>query len=163
MIEGVLERLLMVAIADRSEDIRLAVLDSLEKRFDHFLAQAEMLRSLFIALNDEVFEIRRAAMRVVGRLGVYNPAYVLPCLRKTLIQLLTELEFSGNGRQKEDSARLLGQLIQSAHRLVEPYTAPILRTLLPKLRDPNNAVSAAMIATLGQVYICFVLFCYICR
>ena len=151
MIEGVLERLLMVAVADRSEDIRLAVLNSLEKRFDHFLAQAEMLRSLFIALNDEVFEIRRAAMRVVGRLGVYNPAYVLPCLRKTLIQLLTELEFSGNGRQKEDSARLLGQLIQSAHRLVEPYTAPILRTLLPKLRDPNNAVSAAMISTLGEI------------
>ena len=33
------------------------MLASLDTRFDHHLAQAENLRSLFIALNDEVFEV----------------------------------------------------------------------------------------------------------
>jgi FKBP12-rapamycin complex-associated protein len=67
---------------------------SLDERFDHHLAQAENVRSLFIALNDEVFVVRELAITIIGRLTVHNPAYVMPSLRKTLIQLLTELEYS---------------------------------------------------------------------
>ncbi len=67
------------------------MLSCLDSRFDHHLAQAENLRSLFIALNDEVFEIRELAITTIGRLTIRNPAYVMPSLRKTLIQLLTEL------------------------------------------------------------------------
>jgi phosphatidylinositol kinase/protein kinase (PI-3 family) len=58
------------------------------------LAQAENVRSLFIALNDEVFENRMIAVGLIGRLARHNPAYVMPFLRKALIQLLTELEYS---------------------------------------------------------------------
>lgn len=49
---------------------------------------------MFIALNDEVFENRLAAVSLIGRLAGHNPAYVMPNLRKTLIQLMTELEYS---------------------------------------------------------------------
>lgn len=52
------------------------------------------MRSLFIALNDEVFENRLTAVGLIGRLALHNPAYVMPSLRKMLIQLLTELEYS---------------------------------------------------------------------
>ena len=52
------------------------------------------MRSLFIAVNDEVFENRITAVALIGRLAMHNPAYVMPSLRKTLIQLLTELEYS---------------------------------------------------------------------
>jgi FKBP12-rapamycin complex-associated protein len=91
VIGEVLERLLNVGIADPDPSIRKTVLSCLDARFDHHLAQAENLRSLFIALNDEVFEIRELAILTIGRLTVRNPAYVMPSLRKTLIQLLTEL------------------------------------------------------------------------
>jgi serine/threonine-protein kinase mTOR len=74
--------------------IRHTVLSSLHERFDKHLAQAENVRSLFIALNDEVFENRVTAVGLIGRLGKHNPAYVMPSLRKALIQLLTELEYS---------------------------------------------------------------------
>ena len=70
------------------------VLTSLDDRFDHYLAQAENVRALFIALNDESFAVREAAIEIIGRLTFHNPAYVMPSLRKTLIQLLTELEYS---------------------------------------------------------------------
>ncbi len=90
----VLEKLLMVGIADPDPSIRQVVLESLDQRFDHHLAQAENVRSLFMALNDEVFSIREVAIKIIGRLTTYNPAYVLPSLRKTLIHLLTELEYS---------------------------------------------------------------------
>lgn len=74
--------------------IRLTVLSSLHERFDKHLAQAENVRSLFIAINDEVVENRVTAVKLIGRLSLHNPAYVMPSLRKTLIQLLTELEYS---------------------------------------------------------------------
>jgi len=90
----VLEKLITVGIADPDASIRQVVLSSLNEGFDRYLAQAENVRSLFTALNDEVFEIRELSIAVIGRLTIHNPAYVLPSLRKTLIQLLTELEYS---------------------------------------------------------------------
>jgi serine/threonine-protein kinase mTOR len=74
--------------------IRQTVLSNLDEKFDKHLAQAENVRSLFIALNDEVFANRETAIAIIGRLAVHNPAYVMPSLRKALIQLLTELEYS---------------------------------------------------------------------
>jgi len=74
--------------------IRQTVLASLHEKFDKHLAQAENVRSVFIALNDEVFENRVTAVNLIGRLARHNPAYVMPSLRKALIQLLTELEYS---------------------------------------------------------------------
>jgi hypothetical protein len=38
---------------------------------------------------------------------------------------------------REQAAKLLGQLIKVAQRLVAPYVSPILRAVLTKLRDPN--------------------------
>lgn len=65
------------------------MLASLDERFDAHLAQAENLQALFVALNDEVFEIRELAICTIGRLSSMNPAYVMPFLRKMLIQVKT--------------------------------------------------------------------------
>ena len=113
VISDVLDKLLTVGIADPGRpsypieekrpfitsiptdaNIRRTVLSSLHERFDRHLAQAENVRSLFIALNDEVFENRVTAVGLIGRLAKHNPAYVMPSLRKALVQLLTELEYS---------------------------------------------------------------------
>lgn len=71
-------------------DIRFCVLASLDERFDAHLAQAENLQALFVALNDQVFEIRELAICTVGRLSSMNPAFVMPFLRKMLIQVRRE-------------------------------------------------------------------------
>ena len=96
VVSDVIEKLLTVGVADPVPDIRCTVLESLDVRFNHHLAKAENIRSLFLALNDEKFAIRQAAMRIIGRLTSYNPAYVFPSLRKVLIQLLTEIEYSNS-------------------------------------------------------------------
>lgn len=80
-------------------DIRYCVLASLDERFDTHLAQAENLQALFVALNDEVFEIRELAICTIGRLSSMNPAFVMPFLRKMLIQVreaqhMTHCEYS---------------------------------------------------------------------
>ncbi|KAG8434781.1 hypothetical protein GDO86_012940 [Hymenochirus boettgeri] len=153
VVADVLSKLLVVGITDPDPDIRYCVLASLDERFDTHLAQAENLQALFVALNDEVFEIRELAICTIGRLSSMNPAFVMPFLRKMLIQILTELEHSGVGRNKEQSARMLGHLVSNAPRLIRPYMEPILKALILKLRDPdpNPGVVTNVLATVGEL------------
>jgi FKBP12-rapamycin complex-associated protein len=62
-------------------------------------------------------------------------------------------EFSGDSRNKEESARLLGHLIRPSQRLIKPYVEPILTALLPKLKDSNPRVASCVLATLGELAI----------
>ncbi|KAL5537169.1 TOR1 [Sanghuangporus sanghuang] len=151
IISDVLDKLLTVAIADPDPAIRLTVLSSLDERFDKHLSQAENVRSLFIALNDEVFENRVTAIGLIGRLAVHNPAYVMASLRKALIQLLTELEYSTVIRAREECTKLLSLLINAMQRLIKPYAVSMLVALLPKANDPNPTVSANILACIGEL------------
>ena len=130
-INEVLAKLLIVGITDSEADVRFSVLDCLNDCFDFHLAQAENISALFIALNDEQFEIRELAVCIIGRLSILNPAYIMPSLRLTLIQLLIQLEHSGMGRNKEQAARLLGHLVANAPKLIRSYVEPILKVMLP--------------------------------
>ncbi len=52
-------------------------MECLDEQFDYHLAQAENLSALFVALNDEVFEIREQTICLIGRLAILNPAYIM--------------------------------------------------------------------------------------
>ena len=56
-----------------------------------------------------------------------NPTFVMPSLCKVLIQILTELEYSGFGHNKKQGAKLLCHLISQAPNLVKPYQEAILK------------------------------------
>lgn len=104
--------------------------------------------AIVVLLTCQDFDVRELAISLAGRLSEKNPAYVVPALRRRLIQLLTYLEQrydklilsvmfcstdikffcvydSMDSKGKEESARLLGCLIRSCERLVLPYIAPI--------------------------------------
>lgn len=151
VVSDVIEKLLTVGVADSEADIRRTVLSSLDARFDRHLAKAENVRTLFLALNDEIFGIREAAMTIIGRLTAVNPAYVFPSLRKVLIQLLTEIEYSNNARNKEESARLISHLVASSSKLIKPYVDPMITVLLPKAQDPNPDVASATLKAIGDL------------
>ncbi|KAL9647121.1 hypothetical protein ABK040_004838 [Willaertia magna] len=151
VVGDVLAKLLIVGITDSDASIRHAVLSSLEPKFDHYLALSDNLRSLFIALNDEVFAIREVAIHIIGRLSIRNPAFVLPSLRKALLQLLTELEYSQDARGKEESARMIGLLIDAAPNLIKPYVSSILKVLMEKIKDPNPIVATSVLDTIGKL------------
>lgn len=67
--------------------MRYTVFENLNHSFDFYLAQVHNLTALFMAMNDVNFEIREIALCTIGRLSLVNPAYVMPPLRKTLIQV----------------------------------------------------------------------------
>lgn len=151
VVGDVIERLLTVGVSDPEANIRQTVLAALDERFDRHLAKAENIRILFFALNDETFAIREVSISIIGRLARYNPAYVIPSLRKTLIQMLTELEFSDVARNKEESAKLLSLLVQNAQTLIKPYVEPMISVLLPKASDSSPAVAATILKAIGEL------------
>ncbi len=51
------------------------------------LPQADCLRSLFVALNEESCVVRSLTIKLVGRLADKNPAYINPALRRHLLQV----------------------------------------------------------------------------
>ncbi len=59
------------------------------------------LRALFVALNDESGTVRALAVAVAGRLAALNPAYIMPALRKHLMQLLSDMALSPDSKQRE--------------------------------------------------------------
>ncbi|DBA66640.1 TPA: hypothetical protein ACH3X2_002209 [Trebouxia sp. C0005] len=139
LVEAVVERLLTSAVADMAVPVRRTVLESMKQMsdLDSYLAQADCLRPLFVALNDEAGVVRALAIRVVGRLAGRNPAYVMPALRRHLMQLLSDMDHLPDSRHREEGAHLLGCLIHSAPRLVMPYVGPILKALVSKLRSTS--------------------------
>ncbi|KAK3724196.1 phosphatidylinositol kinase-related protein kinase tor1 [Vermiconidia calcicola] len=151
VVSDVIEKLLTVGVADPVPDIRNTVLSSLDARFDRHLAKAENVRTLFLALNDEIFMIREAAMSIIGRLTAVNPAYVFPSLRKVLIQLLTEIEYSNSANNKRESAKLISDLVSASSKLIKPYVDPMVTVLLPKAEDPNAEVAATTLSALGDL------------
>lgn len=153
IVNDVLEKLLTVGITDQVPAIRQAVLESLDEKFDRHLAQAEDIRCLFVALNDEEFKIRELAIGIIGRLAHHNPAYVMPSLRKSLINLITELEYSTANKQKEESAKLLCLLIGASSSLVKSYASTILSVILRIARSPTTpaTVTASCVTCIGEL------------
>ena len=101
VVQEVLFRIVMAAVGDPLPAVRLAAWRCLESRFDPLLAQASTLQCLAVSLHDESFQVREAAVSVLGRALPRNPAFVLPLLRSVLLELLSELEFGIVGRQAQ--------------------------------------------------------------
>ncbi|KAL9244759.1 hypothetical protein vseg_018491 [Gypsophila vaccaria] len=158
LIEEIVGKLLIAAVADADVSVRLSIFQCLheDRGFDDFLAQADSLSAIFAALNDEDFQVREFAISVAGRLAEKNPAYVLPALRRFLIQLLTYLEQSVDSKCREESAKSLGCLIRSCERLIHPYIAPIHKALVAKLREGsslsgNSGIITGVLVTVGDL------------
>ncbi|XP_061978017.1 serine/threonine-protein kinase TOR isoform X2 [Populus nigra] len=158
LVEELVEKLLIAAVADADVTVRQSIFSSLHgnRGFDDFLAQADILSAVFAALNDEDFDVREYAISVAGRLSEKNPAYVLPALRRHLIQLLTYLKQSADNKCREESAKLLGCLIRNCEQLVLPYIAPVHKALVARLLEgtgvnANNGIISGVLVTVGDL------------
>eukprot|EP00755_Sulcionema_specki_P016013 Sspe_Gene.60940::Locus_33682_Transcript_1_1_Confidence_1.000_Length_2304::g.60940::m.60940/K07203/MTOR, FRAP, TOR; serine/threonine-protein kinase mTOR len=122
----VVERLLSVAVADPDVKIRFAIYRHLDGRFARHLVTPDSLRFLFMSLNDEILEIRELVGELIGRLSQLNPSYILPCLRRQLLQLLSILEHSLDPHAQEEALRLLTKLTRAAPQTMKLYVKSIV-------------------------------------
>lgn len=90
-------------------------------------------------------------MSIIGRLSTANPAYVFPSLRKVLVQLLTEVEYSNSPRNKQESCLLISHLAASASGLLKGYVDPMVYVLLPRARESDETVAATALRAIGDL------------
>ena len=50
-----------------------------------------------VGADRQVLQVRESGIQLLGRLVRHNPALVIPALRSTLAELLTEIECGSNG------------------------------------------------------------------
>ena len=151
--EHVIERLVIMALTDVDPEIRTRVVKELDDRFrELILENPENLRSLFVLVNDQHFAVRASAIRAIGHVTSMAPSYVMPALRTVIVRLLAELEFGSDVKHREESVTLLGLLFQALNRqIAQPFVETLLKALLPKMKDPDPSVTAAMMATVGEI------------
>ena len=95
------------------------------------------LRPLFVVLNDEYVVVQALAIRVVGRLANSNPAYVMPALRRHLMQLLNDMDCSPDLRQREGEGSGVGFSLRGAGKC---WRGPLVPARLTTMLDIGQAV-----------------------
>ncbi|CAM9623049.1 unnamed protein product [Chrysoparadoxa australica] len=151
VIENVLSSLLRVAVSDPDPAIRHTLLSALDERFDQWLCQAHHLQTLLLLMGDEDFRNRLDAVTLLGRLASLNPAYLLPPLRKTLMQLLLELQYSSVTKSKEEATRLVSHFLRAKalQCLVPPFLSTLIETL--PLQGGTTRLATASLEALGEL------------
>ncbi|KAJ2746135.1 phosphatidylinositol kinase- protein kinase tor1 [Coemansia sp. BCRC 34301] len=159
----VVQRLVAAAVTDLDAEVRLMAVQMLERssssnpntnNFDFHVGKAQNIQALFLLTNDEVFEVRRTVLSVIGRLTGMNPAHVMPSLRRMVVQLLTELEFASSNSEREECIQLLMVLVLSAENWVRPYVSDIFRTVMPRIDDGSPQLASKLldaVAALARV------------
>lgn len=155
IISCVIRKILICAITDPEPDVRYHVLNSLNSnpQFDMFISLPEDLNILFMCVRDERVETRELSATMISRLSTTNSAYILPFIRKILMQLLTEIDIYPDIAQREKSVRLMGHLLSHASRLVSLYIKPLLDCLHSKLNEFRHDISFASstVTVVGQL------------
>ncbi|CAN8288398.1 unnamed protein product [Cochlearia groenlandica] len=158
LVDEIVEKLLRTGVADADVTVRKSIFSALydTQCLDDYVEHVDCLTAIFASLNDEDIHVREYAIAVAGRLSDRNPAYVLPALRRHLIQLLTSLEPSADNKCREESAKLLGCLVRNCQRLILPYVAPVQKTLVARLREgtgvnANNNLVTQVLITVGDL------------
>ncbi|GMI42586.1 hypothetical protein TrCOL_g13342, partial [Triparma columacea] len=151
VVEQVLYKLLRVAVSDPSPEVRHCMILALDSRYDRYLCQAHHVSTLFLLVQDEVFAIRTNALKLLGRLAVMNPAYVLPSLRQVLMRIILELQCNGDTGVRELATRTLIVFLRASalQRLVRPFLRSLVAVL--PLKNVAPRLAAAALEALGEL------------
>ncbi|PVV01454.1 hypothetical protein BB560_004126 [Smittium megazygosporum] len=149
----IIQHLLSVAITDENSEIRILAISLFAEtdQFDFHLGKVENIESLLMMLNDEIFEISEMMVMISCRLSLTNPAYVIPSLRRMVVQLLKQIEHSKNNQEKENCVKLLTTTIEYSEKWICPYIPGIAETILPKVLGANSRLATRYLEIIGSL------------
>ncbi|KAJ2779391.1 phosphatidylinositol kinase- protein kinase tor1 [Coemansia javaensis] len=152
----IVRRLVSAAVVDVDTSVRLAAVSALQgsAALDLYVGQRQCIDDLALLLGDDDFLVRHAVLSVLGRLASVNPAHAMPPLRRTIAQLLAALEHARCGREHEQCAQLLSNLVRAAGNWVRPHVAGIFAAVAPRIDGAPPALAAHLleaVAVLARV------------
>ncbi|KAJ2722721.1 phosphatidylinositol kinase- protein kinase tor1 [Coemansia sp. Benny D115] len=145
--EEIVHRLMAMAVTESSDDVRLAAIRMLGKGsyFDFHLSSAQNIQSAYLLVNDENFDIRLAALQIIGRMANRNPAHVTTFLSTVITQLLHTFEHSTDAREREESIHSLAVLACSAEYWMRPYISLIFDVVFKHFDSSPPQLSVRLI------------------
>ena len=136
----ILERVVEVALTDSAVENRQHMLERLGKTplwLIRNLARPRTLRLISVALNDEDYDVRSAALTVFSRLAQFRPLWIVPELSAMLASLVASLQFVlDDSRYQMESMTLLAKLLkvqQPSNLFLGTKIDIVLDVLLPKI------------------------------
>jgi serine/threonine-protein kinase mTOR len=126
------------------------MLKHLNSQFDPFISRYENLLMLFNCMQDQNFEIREWTVRILGRLVPHNASQILPYLRQLIVSLISQLEQSNDGREREEAVKLIKMFVRYTPDLAKAYSTSILICLIKKL-DGERATSTLVSSILTVI------------
>ncbi|MED6192915.1 hypothetical protein PIB30_014488 [Stylosanthes scabra] len=161
LVEELVEKLLISAVADADVTVRHSIFTSLhgDRGFDEYLAQADNLSAVFAALNDEVIREKSCICSPSSSSPSYTVVDILRAEDALVTELLCSIYIlfchvsSADSKCKEESAKLLGCLIRNCERLILPYIAPVHKALVARLIDTNanSGIISGVLVTVGDL------------
>ena len=136
----ILERVVEVALTDSAVENRQHMLERLGKTplwLIRNLARPRTLRLISVALNDEDYDVRSAALTVFSRLAQFRPLWIVPELSAMLASLVASLQFVlDDSRYQMEAMTLLAKLLkvqQPSNLFLGTKIDIVLDVLLPKI------------------------------
>ncbi|KAK7202261.1 target of rapamycin (TOR) kinase 1 [Novymonas esmeraldas] len=152
LVNTVLRKLVSAAVADTESDIRLHTLERLGTEFDYSLALQDICTALFPALHDH-HQNRIAAVRLLGRLSSRNPSYILPMLRRVMVQCVADIQLFHSPKRQEQAATVLSAVVESAPAMARPYISSLLQDCVVRLQEEEKPVPVvtALLSLAGKL------------
>ncbi|KAJ3213356.1 phosphatidylinositol kinase- protein kinase tor1 [Clydaea vesicula] len=152
-VSNIVEKLVKRMNLDPEYRIRETIFLSLDKNVDSLLATPENIKFLFFAANDNFFEVRNLSIKTICRISKFNPSLVLPRLRKNLIKILYQLEFSTIPELKEDSSKILTSIVQNVQvEFLMRYVDPLSKSLIANVNSDQVGVASTAMECLGELF-----------
>lgn len=127
-----------------------------QPQLDQWLSDWNNLPLILACLADEIVEIRRVAIGILGRVMPYQTGEITSKLRAVVTELLGELA-TGQDLQVESSLITLRCVIQAAPQAVNPHVEVIAKALKAKMECHESTIvvlSLKAFAALAEVTIC---------
>ena len=132
--------LLARGMTDRSWEMRLAILQSFE--VVDYLSFPAFLEHLSILVYDEINEIRKETIRILGGIAERNPAMVYPLMRKAILDILFICESGKSLRLQSSATELLPIIFPRSKPILSLYTSaffPIAISTLEQYLTTNES------------------------
>ena len=108
-------------MTDRSWEMRLAIMRSFE--IVDYLSFPMFFEHLSILVYDEINEIRRETLRILGGIASLNPAMVYPLMRKVILDILFICESGKSVRLQSSATSLLPIIFPSSKPILPLYSS----------------------------------------
>ena len=124
---------------DEDFEVRVSVFNSLKNvtSLDSILSKTRSTQFIVEALNDEIIDIKIAAISVLSRLCHYHSMHIMPFIRLVLGKLLRLVKISTDVQLRQESVELILAIVTNATTQMIPYAPLIFESIMDLLNDPQ--------------------------